>query len=211
MSDILNALAWRYATKKFDITKPLSIEQVTTLEEALRLSASSLGLQPWGFVEVTNPEIRAKLRAKAWGQPQVTDADRIIVLAARTDLDDAYVDRFAALIAQTTGAPIETLKDYVGMMKGSLAGKTPEQRLEWAKRQTYIALGTILAVAAIERIDACPMEGFDPAGFDEILGLKEKNLASVAMVALGFRHADDATANKPKVRFPRNEVFIDVK
>lgn len=211
MSDILNALKWRYATKKFDTSKKLSAEQVATLEEAVRLSASSFGLQPWAFVEVTNPEIRAKLREKAWGQAQFTDADRIVIFAARTDLGDAYVDRFVASVAQTTGAPLESLKGYADMMKGSVAGKTPEQRLDWAKRQCYIAVGTLLAAAALERVDACPMEGFDPAAFDEILGLKEKNLASVVTVALGFRSDADEMAARPKVRFPRNEVFVDVK
>ena len=204
------ALNWRYATKAFDTEKKLTDEQLSLITEALRLSASSFGLQPWKFVVVTNPEVRKQLREAAWNQPQITDASHLIVLSVRTDVDASFVDKFVQSVADTRGMPVDALKEYSDMMKGSVASRTPEAVKEWSSRQVYIPLGTALLAAAENQIDACPMEGFDNAKFDEILGLKAHNAESRVVLAVGFRSPEDKTAEYKKVRFPESEVFIKI-
>ncbi|MEI8249494.1 MAG: NAD(P)H-dependent oxidoreductase, partial [Candidatus Taylorbacteria bacterium] len=199
------------ATKKFDATKKLSPEQLDIVLESLRLSASSYGLQPWKFIVVTNPEIRAKLRASAWNQTQVTDASHLIVLAVQKNVDAAYVDRFVSSVAETRHMPVDALKGYADMMKGAISSRTPESVKEWSSRQVYVALGTALTAAAVSGIDACPMEGFDTAAFDEILGLAKLGLESRVLMPVGFRASDDDMAKAAKVRLARKDVVIEVK
>ena len=211
MSSIIEALNWRYATKQFDATKKLTQEQIDTLTEAIRLSASSYGLQPWKFITVTNPAIRQKLREAAWNQSQITDASHVIVFAIRKDINEALVDEFIASVAKTRGLKVEDLKGYSDMIKGSIQGKSADALKDWATRQVYIALGTLLTAAAIEKIDVCPMEGFDSKKFDEILGLEKLGLESRVVGAIGFRSAGDTTAAYKKARYSKEEVFIEVK
>jgi nitroreductase len=206
MKSFTDALNWRYATKKFDTSKKLTDDQLKSLTDALRLAPSSYGLQPFHFVIVSDPAIRAKIREHAWNQPQVTDASHLIVLCARRSIDAAYVDSFIARIAKTRGMTAESLQSYREMMAGSIAGRTPENLADWMKRQAYIALGVVLSAAAVAGIDACPMEGFDPTHVDTDLGLAEQNLTAVALCPVGFRAADDATAAYAKVRMPLEEV-----
>ncbi len=206
MSDSLN---WRYATKKFDPTKKLNKSQLDSLMEALRLSPSSFGLQPWKFVVVENPSLRQELRKHAWNQDQITDAAVLIVLCAKTKVDAVYIKKFIATIAKTTQAPLESLVGYEKTMLGAMGAKTPEVISEWSKRQVYIALGMLLSACAQAGIDACPMEGFDPKKFDELLGLSQEGIESVVLCAVGYRSQDDHYANSKKVRFERKEVFIE--
>ena len=207
----LDALAWRYATKTFDPSKKLSADQLNTITESLRLSASSYGLQPWKFIVVTNPEIRTKLRGAAWDQSQITDASALIVLAVQKTVDTAYVDRFVTSVSTQRNVPADALKGYADMMKSAITSRTPEGVKEWSSRQVYIALGTALTVAALEGIDACPMEGFDPQKADEILGLSKLGLESRVLLPVGFRSVEDKTAGYKKVRFTKEEVVIEVK
>jgi len=208
MSRTNEALLWRYATKKFDPTKKLSEKELQPLLDALRLSPSSYGLQPYQFILVTDPAIRQKIKEGAWNQPQVTDASHLIVLCARTSIDVAYVDAFVQMISEERGVPIESLKSYRDMMAGFVEGMPAEALKEWMKRQAYIPLGCILTVAAEHRIDACPMEGFDPAKVNEILGLEARGLTSVALCPVGHRAADDATALYKKVRLSEEQLII---
>jgi nitroreductase/dihydropteridine reductase len=159
---------------------------------------------------VTNPEIRAKLRDAGYGQPKITDASHLIVLAIRKNIDDAFVDTYVALTAETRGVTVESLKGFGDMMKGVVIAKPPEARNEWSARQVYLALGVLLAAAASEGIDAGPMEGFDPKKFDEILGLEALGLETKVIVALGHRASTDAMARAAKVRFPKEEVVMEV-
>ncbi len=210
MSDIISQLKWRYATKKFDPTFKLSQEQLNTLTEAARLSPSSFGLQPWGFVVVSDPEVRKKLSAAAWGQPQVTESSHLFVMCRSTEMNQTKVDAYVASIVEERGVSIESLSGNSEMMSGFVAGKSKEELAVWMSRQVYIALGVLLTTCAVEKIDACPMEGFDNAQFDEILGLKEKGLTSLAICAVGKRAADDAYAKEAKVRFPKEKVITTV-
>lgn len=198
--NILEKLKWRYATKQFDASKKLSTEQLDTVLQATNLSASSFGLQPFDIIVVENPDIRKKLRDAAWGQAQLTDASQIVLFAAKTNLSAAHVDEFVKRAAKIRGIAEESLADYKGMMVGSVEKLTAEARTQWAARQAYIALGTLLTVCAVEGIDACPMEGFDPAQFDEILGLKAKGLTTVVIAAVGYRSPNDKYQHAAKVR-----------
>ena len=209
--DIISALNWRYATKAFDTTKKVSDTDFNTIIESMRLSASSFGLQPWKFVVVSNPEVRAQIRAAAWDQTQVTDASHFIILTARKDVNEAFVDTFVSSVAKTRGMQVSDLVGYSDMMKGSIKGKSPEALRAWVARQVYIPLGTALLTAATLGVDACPMEGFDPAQVDTILGLDKLGLESLAFLAIGYRSADDKTAAYKKVRFAKSEVVVEVK
>lgn len=207
MTNIIDALKWRYATKQYDTTKKLSAEQLMILKEALRLAPSSFGLQPWHFIVVENTDLRQKLSVAGYSQPQITDASHFIVLASEKNVDAALVEKYMKSIVATKQIPLESLTGFSEMLNGAILGKGEAGAREWAARQTYIALGVLLTAAALEGIDATPMEGFDPKQFDEILGLAARNLSSQAVVALGFRSAEDPAASAPKVRYNEAEVF----
>ena len=202
-------LNWRYATKKFDTSKKISKQDFAELLEVLRFSPSSYGLQPWKFVIVHDPVLRKKLRPHALDQPQITDADTLIVFCALKTMDEKYVKHYADLIAQVRGVTRESLLGYEKRIVASLKGKSPEAISQWMKNQVYIALGIFLSECAHRKIDACPMEGFDSGKFDEILDLPQQGLESVVLCAIGYRDANDQYAHQKKVRFDKKEVFID--
>jgi nitroreductase len=208
MKNITQTLEWRYATKHYDTTKKISDTDLHTLKESIRLSPSSYGLQPFKVIEVTNGEIREKLKAASWNQSQLTDASSIFVFSARADIIDTDIDAFIALNAQVRNVSIESLAGYANMIKGTLSTQTPEQKHIWAAKQSYIALGFVLGAAAILEIDATPMEGFDKTQYDAILGLSEKGLKSVVVCALGYRSSEDTSATLPKVRQANEDMFI---
>lgn len=207
MSNVIEALKWRYATKQYDTEKKLSAEQMNTLKEALRLAPSSFGLQPWHFIVVENAEVRAKLRAAGYDQPQITDASHFVVLATEKNVNAALVEKYMQSIALTKGVAVEALSGFSDMINGTIGMKGEAGAADWAARQVYIALGVLLTVAAVEGIDATPMEGFDPQAFDEILELGERGLQSRVVVALGFRSAADENATAPKVRYSAESLF----
>lgn len=210
MKDIIKALNWRYATKKYDTTKKLTSDQENFFLEVLRLAPSSYGLQPWKFIVVKNPELREKLKAAAYGQTQLTDASHLVVFAVPKVIDDAFVDSYVKTVSEVRNAPIESLKGYSDMMKGAIAPMSPDARKDWAARQAYLALGFFLQAAAVNEIDATPMEGFDPKAVDEVLGLAKLGLESKVIAALGFRAADDSYATLPKVRNSKKQVIIEM-
>lgn len=210
MSNIIDALKWRYATKQFDTEKKLSAEQMNTLKEALRLAPSSFGLQPWHFMVVENVELRAKLRAVGYDQPQITEASHCIVIASEKNVDAALVDKYMKNVAMVKDVPVEGLIGFRDMLNGAIQMKGEKGAEEWAARQAYIAVGILVAAAALEGIDAAPMEGFDPQAFDEILGLSEKGLTSRVVIALGSRKETDPASRAKKVRYSEAEVFTTV-
>jgi nitroreductase len=206
---IVRQLNWRYATKKFDATRKIQTPDWKTLEQALVLSPSSGGLQPWKFFVVNDPAVRAKLRGAAWNQSQVTDASHLVVFAAKVGFGPADVQRHIERIADVRGVTLESLEGYKNMMLG-VVSRPAEQVDAWAARQAYIALGTFLSAAANLGIDACPMEGFVPAQFDEILGLREKGYTAVVIATAGYRAADDGYAKLAKVRYSAEDVIATV-
>jgi len=204
---IIEDLNWRYATKTFDPAKKVSQADMNELLEALQLSASSLGLQPWKFVVVTDKNIREELKKNSWDQSQITDASHLIVLCVNTKIDANYVKKFVKHIAKTRNVTEESLKGYEDMMMGSVSRRSEQEILEWSTKQVYIALGTLLTACAVKRIDACPMEGFDNKAYDRILKLDEEDVASVVLCPVGYR-GDDKYADAKKVRFPLNEIIV---
>lgn len=210
-NQLLEQLNWRYATKQFDPNRKISATDWATLEEALRLTPSSGGLQPWKFIVVTDPAMRAKLSPASYGQPQITAASHLVVFAAKNDLSEADVDAHVQNVSKTQGVPLESLTQLRGMLVGGLVQSQDETgRNAWARNQAFIALGNLLTSAALLGIDACPMEGFDRAQYDEILGLKAKDYASAVIATLGYRLPSDKNATAPKVRFPKAQVFVNV-
>lgn len=204
---VLNALKWRYATKKFDPSRKIPEGTWRALEEAMVLAPSSYGLQPWRFVVVDDAATRARLRPASWHQPQITDAAKLVVLAARTTLTEADADKFIKRVSEVRGAPAEALAGYRGMIVGSIKGApSPEFLHAWSARQCYIALGFVLQTAALLGVDACPMEGIETPKYDEILGLQAEGFGAVVAVTLGYRAADDASATAAKVRYPAADV-----
>ena len=198
---------WRYATKVFDPSRKIPADTWAALEESLRLTASSFGLQPYRFLVVADPAVRERLLPHSWGQRQVVDASHYVVFAARTSVTDAEIDQHIARIAAARGVTPESLTAYRGMMTGMLLsdGFKPMQP-HWAAKQAYIALGNLLTSAALLGVDACPMEGFIPAEYDQALDLSSQGLTAVVCCALGYRHAGDKYAVTAKVRLPKPEL-----
>jgi nitroreductase len=205
---LLSQLRWRYATKKFDATRTISDGDWQALEEALILTPSSFGLQPWKFVVITDPAVKTQLPAISWNQAQVRDASHTVVFARRLDLTEEYVDRYLARIAQVRGGTVESLGGFRKMLLGTLVPPPADFDLEhWAALQCYIALGNFMTSAAMLGIDTCPMEGIVPAKYDELLGLPAKGYATVVVGCAGYRATDDKYASVPKVRFTREELI----
>ena len=208
MSTLLDNLNWRYATKKFDATKKIAPADLNTLKEAVRLAASSYGLQPFKVVLVENPEIREKLKAAAWGQTQITDASHLFVFANDLNAGPESVAAYIKNISETRGLPTEALGGFADMMNGVISNLSQEAKNIWTSKQTYIALGTLLAAAAELKIDATPMEGFNPAQFNEILGFDKLGLNAAVIATVGYRHDEDEAQHYKKVRKSQEELFI---
>ena len=208
---LLSQLNWRYATKQFDPKRKIDSEDWAALEEALLLTPSSGGLQPWKFIVVTDPAVRAKLSPASYGQAQITDASHLVVFAAKKNFNEADVDAHINHLAEVQGVPVEALATFRGMLVGGIVQAMDEKaRDAWARNQAYIALGNLLTSAALLGIDACPMEGFDRAQYDEILGLGAKGFATAVIATVGYRSAADKFAGSPKVRFPKEQVFAHI-
>ena len=208
--ELIDAMNWRYAAKKMTGQK-VPAEKVDTILEAIRLSASSVGLQPYTVFVIDNHELKGKIHELACPQPQIVEGSHILVFASWTNLEAAQIDSYIQLIADTRGVSVESLTPFADSIKGSLLSRTPEERSSWAARQAYIALGSGLIAAATEQVDATPMEGFNAAALDEILDLPAKGLHSVSMLVLGYRDAEkDFLAKAPKVRRARKDLFIEL-
>lgn len=205
-AQLIENLSWRYATKQFDPARKIGAEQWKTLEQAMTLAPSSYGLQPWGFVVVTDPKVREKLRAVSWNQPQITDASHLVVFCAKTNLGRTDVDRYIDRIVEVRGVPRDALAGFRDMMLGTVEAPGANH-LHWNQRQVYIALGFFLSAAAMLGIDACPMEGFDAAKYNEILGLTPQGLSATVIATAGYRSASDSFAGMKKVRFDASDVI----
>ncbi len=204
---LLSRLNERYATKAFDASRKIDAATWSALEDALVLTPSSYGLQPWKFLVLTDSAVREELVAHSWGQRQVADASHLVVLAVKTSVDEAYVNDYVQQICAARGITPDLLEGYRGMMVGGVVnGMTAEQQTEWAVKQAYIALGNFMTCAALLGVDTCPMEGFLRPKYDELLGLKERGLTAAVLCPAGYRSAEDNYAALPKVRAPKASV-----
>jgi len=205
---LLEQLKWRYAVKKFDSQKKISTTEWKTLEESLILTPSSYGLQPWKFIVVQDPQVRKQLTPHSWNQTQVEDCSHFVVLAARIELDDAYLNFFFDEMARIRGVAKETFAGYQKMIASDLKqGPRSKMIQEWATRQVYIALGNLMTCAAMLKIDTCPMEGIAPAKYDEILKLNHSPYRTAVACAVGYRSKEDKYAEAKKVRFDRDKLI----
>lgn len=205
---MLDQLQWRYAVKKMDPSKPVSEENVAKILEAIRYAPTSSGLQPFKVLVITNPELRAKIRPVAWDQAQITDGSHLLVFAAWDNYTEERVETVVAQHAEERPGTREALDAYYDNLKSMYLPRDAKVNSEHAARQAYIALGFALAAAAELGVDSTPMEGFDPAAVDEILGLKEKGLTSLTLLPLGTRADEgDWLKDMPKVRKPNDALF----
>jgi len=200
--ELVAALEWRYATKRFDAAKKIPADVWQALERALILTPTSYGLQPYRFIVLTNGEKRAELLAHSWNQPQVVDCSHYVVFTAHTKLSEADVDKWIERLAEVRKVPPASLANYRGMMVGDIVhGSRGKASHEWAVRQAYIALGNLMTSAAVLGVDTCPMEGISPPEYDRILGLSDSGYATAVACALGYRSQNDKYAALPKARF----------
>lgn len=210
MTHFIKNQNWRYATKKFDSTKKISPQDLDIIKEAIRLSSSSYGLQPYKVLIIENLDLREKLKSAAWGQSQVTDASQLIVFANQTNIGDAEIDSYIKNISQERQIPIENLSGYGDFMKSKITTLAQDLKSVWTSKQTYLALGNLLNAAAELKIDVTPMEGFDATAFNEILGLSAMGLNASVIATIGYRHEDDATQHHKKIRKSNEELFINL-
>lgn len=204
----LSNLSWRYATKSFDTTRKVSDADLDTILEAIRMTPTSFGLQPYHFYVVTNQDIKDKIQAVAWNQPQVGSCSHLIVFAASTNVMDNK-EKLFTLMSGGNPEVRAKLKGYEDMMTGFFANKSESEILAWASKQTYIAHGFALAAAAELEIDSCAMEGADFSQVGEILGLPPTQKALV-MLPIGYR-AEGEAPRGPKIRFSREELLTEVR
>ena len=209
---LLEKLNWRYATKKMDPAKAVSEDKVERIIEAARLAPTSSGLQPFEIFVVTNAEVREKIKAIAWNQTPITDGSHLLVFAAWDTYTADRINHMFDLVNEERGLRNEGWENYRQMLLASYPQRDPQVNFEHAARQAYIAFGLALAQAAFDGVDATPMEGFDPAALDEILGLRERGLRSVVIAPLGYRQPEgDWLVNLKKVRRPRDQFVTEVK
>jgi nitroreductase len=204
--NIIDDLNWRYATKRYT-DKALTEDQVNTVLEAIRLSATSLGMQPFEIYDIRSTELRTQLREAAYNQPQLTEASHVLVFAVWTEVTETMVDEYLQFVASTRNRDIQQLEGFRKSILGYLGNKETNDIIRWSSNQAYIALGKALAAAAQLRIDSTPMEGFNNQKVDEILGLKEKQLHAAVMLTLGYRDSEnDPIASAQKVRKPIHQI-----
>lgn len=206
--ELIESLRWRYATKQFDAQRSLSEEQVQELLEATNLSATSYGLQPFKFLVLRDQAKQDQLVASSYGQTQVAQASHLIVIATRTDVDANYISEYVKLMESQRGLPEGALDQYKTVMTGSIASMDEKTMDVWATKQAYLALGTLLVACAAAKIDACPMEGFVAAEYDEFLGLPAMNLRAAVVIPIGYRAEDDKHQNYKKVRRKLSDIVV---
>ena len=212
MSDVISNLQWRYATKKFDSSRTVEQEKLDTILEAIRLTATSSGLQPYEVLVVTNKEIREQIKPHAWNQSQITDCSHLLVFAAWDNYTADRINHMFDLTNEIRGFKNEGWENYRAMLLSIYPQRDAETNYQHAARQAYIGLGSALIAAAEARVDSTPMEGFDPEKVDEILGLKEKGLRSVILLPLGYRAEEgDWLVNLQKVRRSHDGFISEVK
>ena len=208
--NIIDSLEWRYATKKFDPSKKLTEHQIETLKKAFNLTATSFGLQPLKLIVIENKELQEEFVKHCYYQRQVADASHLLVLCIETDTPTEAINAYFDLEKEIRGTSEEVISKFRDQLTNMFKNKTLEEKQLSATYQTYIALGNLLAVCAVEKIDSCPMEGFVPEKINELLNLTAQNLKSVLLMPVGFRAEDDFMSTMKKVRKPINETVLEI-
>lgn len=206
----IETLQWRYATKRFQMGRDIPENDMEFLQEAIRLTPSSFGLQPYKVLIIRDSEIRKKLKEASWNQPQITESSVLFVFCSYRTVTDNDLDTFIEFVAKERDIPIEKLSGYREVMGGFVKQFTHESIVHWTAKQTYIALESLLLASAERHLDACPMEGFDSKAYDEILGLETKGLHASVIAAVGYRSQEDIAQHNRKVRKSSEELFIEL-
>lgn len=207
---LIESLKWRYATKKMDATKKVSEQDIDCIKEAVQLSASSYGLQPYTVLDIRDSELRKEIHPMCWNQSQITDASHIFIFCNYNKVDEQDVDSLIRLKSETNEVPIEKISGYSDFVKGKLKEKSEIEMFHWSAKQAYIALGNALTACAELNIDSTPMEGFEPEEVNKLLGLNDKGLNACVILAIGYRSLDDQTQYSKKVRKPINTMFEEI-
>lgn len=209
---VLEALRWRYATKQFDPTRKIDAHTWTALEDALVLTPSSFGLQPWKFIVITRQETKEALVPHSWGQRQVADASHVVIFTVKFPFDANDVHEHILRTAEVQGVDASSLEKFEKVVAGFVTNPPyPLDIKAWNSRQVYLALGSFMTTAALLGIDTCPMEGINPAGYDEVLGLKDSGYYTLAACPAGYRAETDKYATTPKVRYLKERVITHIK
>ena len=209
--NIIESLNWRYATKKFDSNRKLSKNQVNILKNAFNLTASSYGLQPIKLIVISNPEIKNTLLDSSFNQKQVIQCSHLLVICIETDIDESYIELYFKRVVDIRKTSAKVLESFKKSIINEFNDMSNTSIINWSKNQAYLALGNLMTVCAVEGIDSCPMEGFMPEKYNEILDLKSKNLKSVLVMPVGFRSVDDQFSSFKKVRKDINDNTIELK
>lgn len=207
--DSIRALEWRYATKKFDGDKLLSLEKITRLKKAFNLTATSYGLQPLKLVVIQNKELQEELRQISHNQKQISTASHVLVICIEKQIGRQFIENYFRYVKDIRQTPEEILAPFKDSLVDNFENSTLDEVKVWAMNQAYLVLGALLTVCAVEEIDSCPMEGFEPEKYDSLLGLDQLNLKSVLVLPVGYRAEDDMFADFKKVRRPLEETIID--
>ena len=210
MINSIKQLEWRYAVKKFDSKRDLSAEKIDRLKEAFNLTATSYGLQPIKLVVIQNKELQNQLVEHSFGQKQVAQASHVLVFCIEKNINTTYIANYFNKVKKVKGTSDDILNPFKDAIVNSFSKKDVQEIIDWSKNQVYLALGNLLTICALEEIDSCPMEGFVPEAYDEILGLKEKGLASVLVLPVGYRAEDDVFSTFKKVRKDMDESVIEI-
>jgi nitroreductase len=206
---LINALNWRYAVNQFT-QQILTEEQLSGLIESVRLSPASYGVQPYQLIVVSTDKVKQACLVHSYGQNKVANCSHLLVLAHKTEITQPYLTSFIEQLAVSQQKPINVLAQYQAQIEGDLLNRSMQQQSNWAQQQCYIALGTLLTYAAANKIDACPMTGFDVTGINQALGLEAKGLSAAILCPVGIRAEDDKTANRPKHRLTHEQLVIHV-
>lgn len=204
---LIENLKWRYATKKMDASKKVSEQNIDCIKEAVQLSASSYGLQPYKVLEIKDSKLREELKPLSWNQSQITDASHLFVFCNFLQVEEKDVNNLIQLKSETNEVPIDKISGYGDFVKGKLKEKSRSEMFHWTAKQAYIALSNALAACAELNIDSTPMEGFESEEVNKLLGLNEKGLNACVMLAIGHRSKDDITQHSKKVRKPMDKIF----
>ncbi|MBM3185970.1 MAG: NAD(P)H-dependent oxidoreductase [Bacteroidetes bacterium] len=207
MNKIIEDLNWRYATKKFDLTKKITPENIEIIKESLRLVPSSYGLQPLKYLFIEDSVLRQQLREKSFNQSQITDASHLLVICSLTEITEDFIDNYIQNISQIRSVPINSISGFSNYMKKEILSMQKDKMAEWNAKQAYIALGHLLHTCASLRIDATPMEGFQKEAYDEVLNLKQQGLQSVLVCPIGYRSEEDSNQFLKKVRRSKESLF----
>jgi len=209
--NIIDSLNWRYATKKFDSNRKLSKNQVNTLKNAFNLTASSYGLQPIKLIVISNKEIKNNLLESSLNQQQVIQCSHLLVICVETDIDESYIELYFKRVVDIRKTSPKVLESFKNSIINEFNDMSNTSIINWSINQAYLALGNLMTVCSVEEIDSCPMEGFLPEKYDEILDLKTKNLKSVLVMPVGYRSVDDQFSSFKKVRKDINDNTIELK